>query len=307
MSAADAVKLLEQQLEELKKKVAEEERETRRKAEEAERKRQQEEEEKARREKEKKEKAKKRKVPEPDSSSDSDAEVQEKAGKSAKSDLIYPRRGCDKCREKGLECAFRPGKRTSTCVPCQHAKTAPCIGVKGLPDAELQARMDRKAAANPVESPRKRARKSEPVFIDDDDEDDELDEEEYAPPATPTRKPAKKADKARSSGKSTEKAREKGKGKEVARTPSPGPGGPEAEKKKKKAAPEAGSSALALATSGREWSEDPTQLSDRELLEHLLVEGQRNRQALNRVWKYMDEEVEVRKQLMADDLRSWGG
>ncbi|KAI9059977.1 hypothetical protein FKP32DRAFT_1605677 [Trametes sanguinea] len=301
MSAADAVKLLEQQLEALKQKVAEEERETRRKAEEAERKRQQEEEERAKREKERKEKARKRKAPEPDSSSDSDAEVPEKAGKSAKTDVIYPR-----CRDKGLECAFRPGKRTSTCVPCQHAKTAPCIGVKGLPDAELQARMDRKAAANPVDSPRKRARKSDPVVIDDD-EDDELDEEEYAPPATPTRKPAKKADKARSSGKAAEKVREKGKGKEVARTPSPGPGGPEVEKKKKKAAPEAGSSALALATSGREWSEDPTQLSDRELLEHLLVEGQRNRQALNRVWKYMDEEVEVRKQLMADDLRSWGG
>ncbi|KAI9064681.1 hypothetical protein FKP32DRAFT_1675463, partial [Trametes sanguinea] len=102
---------------------------------------------------------------------------------------------------------------------------------------------------------------------------------------------------------STEKAREKGKGKEVAQTSSPGLGGPEAEKKKeKKKAPKAGSSALALAISGREWSEDPMKLSDRELLEHLLVEGQRNRQALNRVWKYMDEEVEVRTQLMTDDL-----
>ncbi|KAI9064680.1 hypothetical protein FKP32DRAFT_1675462, partial [Trametes sanguinea] len=164
MSAADAVKELEKQLEALKQKVAEEERETRRKTEEAERKRQQEEEKRAKREREKKEKAKKeqarkRKAPEPD------AEVPEKTVKSAKSDLIYPRRGCDKCREKGLKCAFRPGKRTTTSVQCQHAKTAPCVGVKGLPDAELQARLDRKAVATPVDSPRKRARKSEPVFI----------------------------------------------------------------------------------------------------------------------------------------------
>ncbi|KAI9064966.1 hypothetical protein FKP32DRAFT_1675155 [Trametes sanguinea] len=293
MSAADAVKLLEQQLEELKKKVAEEEREARRKTEEAERQRQQEE-ERAKREREKKEKAKKeqarkRKAPESDASLDSDAEVQEKAGKSGKADLIYPRRGCEKCREKGLECAFRPGKRTSTCVQCQHAKTGPCIGVKGLPDPELQARMDRKAVATPVESPRKRARNST--------------RRNTPPPTTPTRKPAKKADKARSLGKSTEKAKEKGKGKEAARTPSPGLGGPEADKKKKKAAPEAGPPALALATSGREWSVDPMQLSDRELLEHLLVEGQRNRQALNRVYKYLDEEIQVRDDLMSEDLR----
>ncbi|KAI9059362.1 hypothetical protein FKP32DRAFT_1679808 [Trametes sanguinea] len=101
MSAAAAVKELEKQLEALKQK----------KTEEARRKRQQEEEERAKREREKEEKAKKeqakkRKAPEPDSSSDSDAEVPEKSGKSGKADLIYPRRGCDKCCEKGLECAF---------------------------------------------------------------------------------------------------------------------------------------------------------------------------------------------------------
>ncbi|CDO69405.1 hypothetical protein BN946_scf184742.g3 [Trametes cinnabarina] len=83
MSAADAVKQLEQQLEQLKKKVAEEEREARRQAEEAERKRQQE--EAARKREEERAQAKKWKAPESGSSSDSGEEVEQEPG------LLIPR------------------------------------------------------------------------------------------------------------------------------------------------------------------------------------------------------------------------
>ncbi|CDO76419.1 hypothetical protein BN946_scf184925.g6 [Trametes cinnabarina] len=119
MSAADAVKQLEQQLEQLKKKVAEE----------AEHKRQQE--EVARKREEERAQAKKRKAPESDDESDSGEEVEQEPG------LLVPRRGCERCREKGVRCAFRPGKRNSTCVECQRLKIAPCVGVKGLSDPEL--------------------------------------------------------------------------------------------------------------------------------------------------------------------------
>ncbi|CDO76284.1 hypothetical protein BN946_scf184793.g3 [Trametes cinnabarina] len=245
MSTADAVKQLEQQLEQLKKKVAEDERVARRQAEEEARKR---EEEKA--------KAKKRKAPESDDESDSGEEVEQEPG------LLVPRCGCEQCREKGVRCAFRPGKRNSTC---------------DFRTRSSSPRVDRKAAAAAVD-PRKRAKKSDPT-VDDN-------AAEYAPPATPSCKSGKKTEKAKGSEKpmerSAEKEKGKGKGKAFARTRSPEPRALGAE-------------------SG--WSADPENLSDRELIEHLLVEGQRTRQAPHKVWRYLDEEVEVREELIASDLR----
>ncbi|CDO75386.1 hypothetical protein BN946_scf185012.g3 [Trametes cinnabarina] len=67
--------------------------------------------------------------------------------------------------------------------------------------------------------------------------------------------------------------------------------------------PRGGSSDSRAGREGGEWSADPENLSDRELIEHLLVEGQRTRQALHKVWMYLDEEVEVREELIASDLR----
>ncbi|CDO78130.1 hypothetical protein BN946_scf184860.g2 [Trametes cinnabarina] len=236
MSAADAVKQLEQQLEQLKKKVAEE----------AERKRQQE--EAARKREEERAQAKKRKAPESNDESDSAQEVEQEPG------LLVPRRGCERCREKGVRCAFRLGKRNSTCVECQHLKIAPCVGVKGLSDPELQARVDRKAAAAAVD-PCKRAKKSDPT-IDDDDDDDAADPEPRAP------------------------------GAESGVSPGEVP------------------AMLALAREGRAWSTDPKSLSDWELIEHLLVEGQQTRLALHQVWRYLDEEIEVREDVFVSELRN---
>ncbi|CDO74234.1 hypothetical protein BN946_scf184904.g3 [Trametes cinnabarina] len=159
-------------------------------------------------------------------------------------------------------------------------------------------RVDCKAAAAAVD-PRKRAKKSVPTVDDDDD-----DTAEYAPPATSSRKSGKKMEKAKGSEKSTERSAEeekgKGKGKVVARTRSPEPWVPGAELG---VSPGEGSATLALAREGRAWSTDPESLSDRELIEHLLVEGQRTRLALHKVWRHLDEEVEVREDMFASDLR----
>ncbi|CDO76907.1 hypothetical protein BN946_scf184594.g14 [Trametes cinnabarina] len=145
MPAAAAVKQVEQQLEQLKKKVAEEEREARRQAEEAECKRQQE--EAARKREEERAQARKQKAPESDLSLDSGEEVEQKPG------LLIS--CCKRCREKGVRCTFHPGKRNSTCIECQRLKVAPCVGGKGLSDPELQAQVDRKAAAAAPVDPRK--------------------------------------------------------------------------------------------------------------------------------------------------------
>ncbi|CDO72138.1 hypothetical protein BN946_scf184962.g81 [Trametes cinnabarina] len=111
-------------------------------------------------------------------------------------------------------------------------------------------------------------------------------------------------EKAKGSEKPTERSAEKekgkGKGKAVARTRSPEPRAPGAELG---VSPGEGQATLALAREGGAWSADPENLSDRELIKHLLVEGQRTRQALHKMWRYLDEEVEVREELIASDLR----
>ncbi|CDO72814.1 hypothetical protein BN946_scf184994.g67 [Trametes cinnabarina] len=93
----------------------------------------------------------------------------------------------------------------------------------------------------------------------------------------------------------------KGKGKAVARTRSLEPRAPGAELG---VSPGEGPATLALARKGRAWSTDPESLSDRELIEHLLVEGQRTRLALHQVWRYLDEEIEVREDVFASELRN---
>ncbi|CDO69494.1 hypothetical protein BN946_scf184957.g1 [Trametes cinnabarina] len=261
MSATDAVKQLEQQLEQLKKKVTEE----------AEHKRQQE--EAARKREEERAQAKKRKAPESDDESDSAQEVEQELG------LLVPRRGCERCCEKGVHCTFRPGKRNSTCVECQRLKIAPCVGVKGLSDPELQARVDCKAAAAAVD-PRKRAKKSDPT-VDDDDNDDAA---EYAPPRNPEPQVWQEAGEGEGLGEVNGEEHGEGEGK------GEGPG--------------EGPATLALAREGRAWSTDPESLSDRELIEHLLVGGQRTRLALHQVWRYLNEEIEVREDVFASALRN---
>ncbi|CDO76908.1 hypothetical protein BN946_scf184594.g15 [Trametes cinnabarina] len=101
--------------------------------------------------------------------------------------------------------------------------------------------------------------------------------------------------------RSLEKEKGKGKGKATAQTRSPESRAPGAELE---VSPGEGPAMLALAREGCAWSMDPKNLSDWELLEHLLVEGQRTRQALHKVWRYLNEEVEVCKHMFTSDLRN---
>ena len=54
------------------------------------------------------------------------------------------------------------------------------------------------------------------------------------------------------------------------------------------------------------WSDDPEKLSDRELLEHLLVAVQRNRRTAGRVIDLLVDEEEQREEMMREEVRGLG-
>ncbi|KAI0323310.1 hypothetical protein GY45DRAFT_1407802 [Cubamyces sp. BRFM 1775] len=166
------------------------------------------------------------------------------------------------------------GPRMSSCTVCQRAAKA-CVGASGLP-AKLQRRIERKSDR----SPQRKKVKSAPFIIpDSDDEDGEAEYVERSPSA-------------RTKGKG--KAAEKGKGKAV-----------EKGKGKAKAAEKAPAAEKPLAPgptpAGRSTRE---QLTDRELLQHLLVEMQRNRQTSGRVADLLAGEEAHREELWQKEQKA---
>ncbi|OSD07212.1 hypothetical protein PYCCODRAFT_1463508 [Trametes coccinea BRFM310] len=168
----------------------------------------------------------------------------------------------------GTECRFRDGPRTSSCTHCQR-RAAPCLNAKGLP-TPMQARVDKKSSESP---PRKRVKKSAPIVVEDDDE-----------PATPTKKRTKKT----GSG-AAPRSSEKGPGAAagVAESGGEGPG------------------RVRLGREEKEWSVDPEpeRLSDRELLQHVLVEGQKTRLGMSRLLHHLEEEGELRAEWALADSK----
>ncbi|OSD00280.1 hypothetical protein PYCCODRAFT_1469609 [Trametes coccinea BRFM310] len=171
----------------------------------------------------------------------------------------------------GRTCRFRDGPRTSSCTECQR-RAAPCLGAKGLP-APMQARVDKKSGESPQ---RKRVKKSAPIVVEDDDE-----------PATPTKKSKGKGKEVGSEKRSTEKGRGAGAAAGVAES-----GGE-------------GSGRVRLGREEKEWSVDPEpeKLSDRELLQHVLVEGQKTRLGMSRLLHHLEEEGELRAEWALADSK----
>ncbi|KAI0349317.1 hypothetical protein OH77DRAFT_1432177, partial [Trametes cingulata] len=58
---------------------------------------------------------------------------------------------------------------------------------------------------------------------------------------------------------------------------------------------------IALGTEGR-WSANPANLSDRELLEQLLIEGQQTRRAMEVLGQYLEHEVPIREALVQREI-----
>ncbi|OSD06267.1 hypothetical protein PYCCODRAFT_1464236 [Trametes coccinea BRFM310] len=170
----------------------------------------------------------------------------------------------------GRTCRFRDGPRTSSCTECQR-RAAPCLGAKGLP-AAMQARVDRKSGDSPQ---RKRVKKSAPIVVEDDDE-----------PATPSKKKSK--------GKGKEMGTEK---RSTEKGPGVAAGGAESRA--------GGSGGVHLGREEKEWSLDPEpeQLTDRELLQHVLVEGQKTRLGMSRLLHHLEEEGELRAQWALADSK----
>ncbi|OSD05738.1 hypothetical protein PYCCODRAFT_1465076 [Trametes coccinea BRFM310] len=280
MSAAAKLTAVKAQLAELER-LAEEERrqeEERRKAEKEARKRAEEEarrkaEEEKRRAEEEKKKAEeeRRRTEEATGRRDEEEEDEAETGKGKGKEpagLLKPSSPCDNCRSWGTECRFRDGPRTSSCTNCQ-CRAAPCLGAKGLP-APMQARVDKKSGES---LPRKRVKESAPIVVEDDDE-----------PATPTKKKSKKT----GSG-AAPRSSEKGPGAAAGVAESGGEG----------------SGRVSLGRVEKEWSADPEpeQLTDRELLQHVLVEGQKTRLGMSRLLRHMEEEGELRAQWALADFK----
>ncbi|KAL7281603.1 hypothetical protein ACG7TL_004920 [Trametes sanguinea] len=150
-------------------------------------------------------------------------------------------------------------------------RAAPCLGAKGLP-AAMQARVDRKSGDSPQ---RKQVKKSAPIVVEDDDE-----------PATPSKKKSK--------GKGKEMGTEK---RSTEKGPGVAAGGAESGA--------GGSGGVHLGREEKEWSLDPEpeQLTDRELLQHVLVEGQKTRLGMSRLLHHLEEEGELRAQWALADSK----
>ncbi|KAI0370317.1 hypothetical protein BV20DRAFT_979718 [Pilatotrama ljubarskyi] len=210
----------------------------------------------------------------------------EKKAEEAKKKKTEGRRGqqevqsCDRCVRLNLECRFGDGPWISSCVPCQK-RQAKCKNAKGIADVEIQARHNRKQE-EPTSPTPKRAKTSATTAGDGDEE----------PTPTPSAVKGKGKEVA---GLSSTKVAEKTAEKDV---------GKDAEDGAEEGAENAGDDLrVFLARDGRSWSVDPAELSDRELLDHLLVKGQKMRRAIVQLYRFLDEEVELRKELLTEDLR----
>ncbi|KAI0362948.1 hypothetical protein BV20DRAFT_1058489 [Pilatotrama ljubarskyi] len=194
--------------------------------------------------------------------------------------FYVPRQFCNRCMRLSLECWFGDGPRTSSCVPCQK-RQAKCKNAKGITDMEIQAHHNRKQE-EPTSPAPKQAKKSTATAGDGDEK----------PTPTPSAAKGKGKEVAGpSSAKVAEKTAEKSAGKDT-------------EDGAEEGAENAGNDLrVSLARKGRSWSADPTELSDRELLDHLLVEGQKTRRAIAQLYRFLDEEVELCKELVTEDLR----
>ncbi|KAL7278111.1 hypothetical protein ACG7TL_008082 [Trametes sanguinea] len=145
-------------------------------------------------------------------------------------------------------------------------RAALCLNAKGLP-APMQAQVDKKSGESPQ---RKWVKKSAPIVIDDETE-------------TLTKRTKKTG--SRAAPRSSEKG--PGAAARVAESRGEGPG------------------RVRLGREEKEWSTDPEpeQLTDRELLQHVLVEGQKTRLGMSCLLHHMEEEGEPRAQWALADSK----
>ncbi|KAI0363019.1 hypothetical protein BV20DRAFT_1058422, partial [Pilatotrama ljubarskyi] len=212
---------------------------------------------------------------------------------------------CDRCVAKELTCRFRGGARTAACVECQK-RAVKCANAKGVADPDIQERLDKKSGDEPSPA-RKRTKKSAPIVVDED-------------AGSPTPPPSKSKGKARASGPPPQEVielddeedaeKETEAGPSARKSAGKGKGAEKGSEKRAEKRAEPGLAAaadygrrvrLALGTEGR-WSPDPAKLSDRELLERLLVEGQQTRRALEVLGQYLEHEVPIREALVQREV-----
>ncbi|KAI0349850.1 hypothetical protein OH77DRAFT_1525374 [Trametes cingulata] len=168
-----------------------------------------------------------------------------------------------------------------------------CANAKRVADPDIQECLDEKSGNEPSPA-RKQMKKPATIVVDEDD-------------GSPTPPPSKSKGKAHTSGPSPqEKSTEKGKGAEKGSEKG-------AEKGSEKGAEkdvEPGMAAaadycrcvrIALGTEGW-WSTNPANLSDWELLEQLLVEGQQTRRAMEVLGQYLEHEVPIREALVQREI-----
>ncbi|KAI0323609.1 hypothetical protein GY45DRAFT_1376193 [Cubamyces sp. BRFM 1775] len=244
--------------------------------------------------------------------------------------LVVPTKKCNRCARLGEECRFAVGPRMSACTVCRRAAKA-CVRASGLP-AKLQRRIERKSDRSPQ---RKKVKSAPFVIPDSDDEDGEA---EYVEESPSVRTKGKGKGKGKAAEKGKGKAVEKGKGKAKAaeKTPAaekplaPGevrwtfvaPPGVEppaqlvvppvpssAPRRSSPGVPggsgsRAAGPAPALDKSDPHWSVDPEQLTDHELLQHLLVEMQQNRRTSGRVADLLAGEEAHREELWRKERKA---
>ena len=161
--------------------------------------------------------------------------------------------------------------------------------------ADIQARIRRKEEGA---SPTRKKVKSAPVV--DDDEVTEV-----PAPAGPRTPEKSRADKGKGKEKAAEKPLKPGEVRWTYVAPpganKPNPTAVARGSSTNSGAAASGSRLTELARTGARWSRDPELLSDRELLEHLLVAVQRNRRTSVRVVDLLVDEEEQREELLEEE------
>ncbi|KAI0325320.1 hypothetical protein GY45DRAFT_1340204 [Cubamyces sp. BRFM 1775] len=185
--------------------------------------------------------------------------------------LVLPTKKCNWCACNSEDCQFSVGSRMSGCTICQWAAKA-CAGASGLL-AKLQQQIELKSDQSPQRKKPKRRRGGV----------------RGGEPLGRTKGKGKAAEKGK--GKAAEKEKGKGKGKVaekplapvvppapiVSSTPCRSSSGVPVGILPSGASSQAAGPVPALDKFNPRWSVDPEQLTDHKLLQHLLVEMQRNR------------------------------